>query len=132
MNKIKQWFLQLWLSIMERYAKSQIEKLKEDFQEVYYEYNCYKELYNSLLLLWLADSMNTPELTLLSETRTHLIIQMKLNNTEVQLPVTKNKGIFKNILYMKKAKDKFELKNFDENASEFKKYALLKVMESYE
>jgi hypothetical protein len=132
MNKIKEWFLQLWITIMKTYAEDQITKLMNDFQEVYYEYECYKKLYNIILILWLVKGTNTPEIKIVHETLRSIIIQFKDDTgAEIQLPVTENFGIFKNFIATKQSESKVNLKDFNTNAHKFKQFALRGILDEF-
>lgn len=127
---MKLWLLQLWNKIMTRYASNQIVKLKKDFQEVYYQLECYKSWYNVLLVLWLVQ--NKPLITEIEETHSESVFEIDIDNFKFQLPLTEYQTIIKNI--MKPPREIREPKNLltkDEITNQLHKYMLNQVLSNY-
>ena len=127
---MKFWLLQLWNKIMTKYASKQIVKLKKDFQEVYYQLECYKSWYNMLLIIWLAQ--NKPIVTVIQETHSEKVLEITTVDYKFQLPLTEYMGILENI--MKPAKEEREPKNLltkEETTNQLNKFMLSQVLINY-
>ena len=85
--KIKERLLQLWKTIVCMYSRKQFDKLKQDFTQIYFEYQCYKGYYNLLMILWLIKAK--PEITRVISCDDNLfIVEVLLDGKLVQLPLS--------------------------------------------
>ena len=124
---MKEWLLNLWNKIMTIYANKQIEKLREDTKEIYFQCDMYKEWYNILLLLWLATEK--PECSIIYESAEEIIIEVNVDNEYLQFPVTLYKDTFKHIMNLPK-KNKEIIYNQD--TQKLSRYVLKRMLQSYE
>ena len=128
---IKEWLLKLWEKILQKYAESQLVKLKKDFQEIFFEYQFYKKTHNMLLLLWILQ--NKPLVKVIYATKDCYVLEVLIGDKFVQLPLTEYLTVISDILGCKIPKGQIkEITSKDENLSKIHKFLLQQVIKSNE
>lgn len=123
--------LKLWNRIMNKYAKRQIEEIREELKELTFQLSCYRKLYNLLLVLFLLHY--SPKVVVIKETITCLLLEIILeNNKVIQLPLNEYQGLLLNIIGIPKAKDSLNKISFEESIDILHKYLITKVLKKYE